>query len=389
MILPSFAIKWGGPVKVAYDICKGLQDQYNFTILCAFSDANDQLHEVPDRAEFISFQSHSGVSKVWRAYSWEMTQWLDVHLDRFDMVHIHEMWHFAQFSGAIKASRKKLPYVISPHGELDTWRLNHKRLKKQLFGFWFQKRILRMANAIHSLTPRETRAILHFGGSNLPVVEIHNSISLPYQPNKVDNMEGAKPYILFLGRLQEVKGCLELLQAFTKWRFRHQYDLVFAGTFETESYRDKLLFWVKENKLEENVHFTGLVQGEAKIRLLQGASVFVLASYSEGFPVAVLEAMQVKCPLIVSTETGIDEMLEANHAAVVVSPNPNSIKEGLDRFFEMPISERNKMALNAYSVFKDHYAVEKMLESYRQLYNSVISHSKSNRKMHMQPSNVL
>jgi glycosyltransferase involved in cell wall biosynthesis len=57
------------------------------------------------------------------------------------------------------------------------------------------------------------------------------------------------------------------------------------------------------------VIFTGLVQGEEKVRLLHSADVFVLPSFSEGLPMSVLEALACEVPVIATRESNVGELL--------------------------------------------------------------------------------
>ena len=55
---------------------------------------------------------------------------------------------------------------------------------------------------------------------------------------------------------------------------------------------------MKEGGLSDRVHFAGGVSGEEKVRLLKASDVFVLPSRSEGFSMALLEALAIGLPAV-------------------------------------------------------------------------------------------
>lgn len=81
-----------------------------------------------------------------------------------DIVHIHAVWEQVQHDAARIAYRKDVPYVITPHGMLDPWSLEQKRLKKRLYMVWRLRQNLNRAAVIHftSETKRDVSKLLGF-----------------------------------------------------------------------------------------------------------------------------------------------------------------------------------------------------------------------------------
>ena len=102
-------------------------------------------------------------------------------------------------------------------------------------------------------------------------------------------------YVLAVGRITPEKGFDTLINAFLK--VDTGYKLVIAGSVESEtSYQKKLMDSMDSNR----VIFTGFVCGEPLQQLYNNAGLFVLSSTNEGFPIALLEAMSYRLPVIVS-----------------------------------------------------------------------------------------
>lgn len=108
-----------------------------------------------------------------------------------------------------------------------------------------------------------------------------------------------KKYILYLGRFVPEKRIEWLIKAFLELK-RTGLKLVLAGG-ESHS-QDYALYLQKMVNNNKNIVFTGYVFGEKKSALLANTKLFVLPSGLEGFPVAVIEALEHKCHCLVSNQ---------------------------------------------------------------------------------------
>ena len=74
--------------------------------------------------------------------SWALARWLLQHITEYDVVHVHGLYRFPTTFAAAIARRKRVPYLICPHGSLDPflykqsrYSLPLKRLYERLFDF--------------------------------------------------------------------------------------------------------------------------------------------------------------------------------------------------------------------------------------------------------------
>lgn len=122
--------------------------------------------------------------------------------------------------------------------------------------------------------------------------------------------EGAFPAELSLvcvGRLSEQKGQLLLLEAVRVLRDSGEnLQLVLAGDGEM---RGDIERFVREHGLESNVRITGWISGERVQQELRAARVMVLASFAEGLPVVIMEAMALGRPVVTTSIAGIPELV--------------------------------------------------------------------------------
>jgi glycosyltransferase involved in cell wall biosynthesis len=112
----------------------------------------------------------------------------------------------------------------------------------------------------------------------------------------VDHVESAEPerrdapYFLYSGRIDESKGCRELLDAFGKFRKRTGADakLVLTGVDKMDLPR------------RDDIEFLGFVDEARKLALMAGAAAFVMPSEYESFSIVTLEAMAQRTPVLVN-----------------------------------------------------------------------------------------
>ena len=187
--------------------------------------------------------------------------------------------------------------------------------------------LLLLPDAIVVLANSELDAYRKFLGSG-QVVALPNGIDMtPFGgikrvPKRPDPMTPLR--LVYLGRLAQDKGIDELLSALALARTRGVHaELVIAGAGPEES---RLRHLVTAAGLDSSVSFSGPVFDEAKAQLFARSDVFVLASYGEGLPYALLESMAAGVPAIVTPVGAIpDVVIEDVHGLFVPLRDPGAI----------------------------------------------------------------
>jgi poly(glycerol-phosphate) alpha-glucosyltransferase len=243
------------------------------------------------------------------------------------VLHIHGIWGLASIAGhrAIAKRGRSLLFVVSPHGMLDTWALARSPLKKAVaWRLWVGDLVARAA-CMHALCEPEARSIaVAAPGSRICVIP--NGVDLPDPQKLVGPRDNS---VLFLGRIHPKKGVAELLRGWAKSALpRAGWRLDVAG-WGDEAYIGRLRAQTAELGLGESVRFVGPAFGDAKDALFRRAGAFVLPSFSEGLPMAILEAWSYQVPVLMSDECNLAAGFEAG-AAVRCAPEPESIASALD-----------------------------------------------------------
>lgn len=249
---------------------------------------------------------------------------------RHDVVHQHGLWQFA----SIAALASGAPVMISPRGMLDPWARANSGWKKTLAAALFERRNLHRAACLHALNASEVAAIRAYGLGN-PIAEIPNGTDIPdlsaprARPDWLP--EDGKRTLLFLGRLHPKKGLAELLRGWAGLRdtapeLHVQWRLVIAG-WDDGGHLETLHALAQELGLGE-VIFPGPLHGAAKDSAFAHADAFILPSFSEGLPMAVLEAWSWGLPVFMSEACNLPVGFTEN-AARRVEPIPDVLVKTL------------------------------------------------------------
>jgi glycosyltransferase involved in cell wall biosynthesis len=125
--------------------------------------------------------------------------------------------------------------------------------------------------------------------------------------------------LLCVGRLVASKGHLILLRAFADLRRQgHDIRLRLIGNGPG---RGEIETFIASEELEDFVILEGALNHEATRQKLRLASVFVLASFAEGVPVALMEAMAMEIPCVSTFVAGIPELIRDGVDGLLVPPS--------------------------------------------------------------------
>jgi len=261
-------------------------------------------------------------------------------------IHIHGIWETHCAMAAASARAAKRPYIISAHGMLEPWALRHKRLKKALYAALVETRVMQRAACLRALTVDEVDDYRSLGLTT-PVAIVPSGVEVPSAASadlfraKYPKLAG-KRIVLFLGRIHHKKGLHILLQAWARIK-RHVGDmhLVIAGP-DSENTLAALERMTDELKLRSSVTFAGMLTGDAKWSAFAAANLLVLPSYSEGFSIAVLEALGMGVPVLVSAQCHIREVA-VHDCGWVIQPKLGELEAALEEFRDLSSNRAAQM----------------------------------------------
>jgi glycosyltransferase involved in cell wall biosynthesis len=265
-----------------------------------------------------------------------------------EVVHLHGLWQAHTRRGARAALAARVPYLIAAHGMTEPWALAQKRWKKRIYLALVEAKNLRRASCLHALARPEIdhlRKIAPWA----PVCFIPNGVNLtPYDnlpARKVLEAElpelAGKFVLLFFGRIHKKKGLDLLAESLARVAPRYpELHVLVAGNDDGawSPFCDRM----SELRLTGRVTYLGHVSGERARQVWGAADAFVLPSYSEGFSMAILEALACGLPALITTACHFPEAGQAG-AAIVVEPDAAAVTLGLRELLERTPEERARL----------------------------------------------
>ena len=260
-------------------------------------------------------------------------------LEDVNLVHIHLSQRGSAFRKAILTALVLLfrkPVILHAHGS--EFRLFYSKLTpriKQLLGWVFS----RCSRFIVLSESWKNFYITSLGLKDEQVVVLANPVKLPPQvPHRPSSKE---VNLLFLGRIGQRKGAFDLIKAFAALPIeqKNQAKLIIGGDGEVEQAKSL----VQSLNLTAYITVPGWVEPEQRDELLAKADVFILPSYNEGLPMAILEAMGWGLPAITTPVGGIPELVTNRKDGLLV--NPGNIEQLLEAIKSLIKNESLRLKL--------------------------------------------
>jgi glycosyltransferase involved in cell wall biosynthesis len=304
-----------------------------------------------------------------------LTGTLDEALAAFghvDVLHDNGMWLSHNHQLAHVARARGIPRVVSTRGMLEPWALNHKRLKKRLAWWLYQRSDLRTAQYHHTTADVETRNVQRLD-LGVPVGAIPNGVDVP----ALDRDRSSAPETarkdcrtaLFVGRIYPVKGLPMLIAAWARIR-PHGWRLKIAGPDEA-GHRAAVEKAAAAAGVNDVISFAGPLDDEAKRSALFDADLFVLPSHSESFGVALAEAMAHGVPVLTTTAVPWP-MLRERGCGWQVDPTVDGIARGLREAMSLDAATLQAMGANGRELVATEFGWERIAKLFVVMYDNLL-----------------
>lgn len=347
MVSPHYvpAYHYGGALHVAHSLGKSLVSQGHEVRVCTTNLRNPTEDltvpvDVPVMVDGVQvyyeptvFSRYWGFSPLMVRRLWTESHWADIVL-----IHFH--YQFAGLAAGWISRVRGKPYIIFSHGSLNTHGLRARSRARKLcyLKLLEQKNFAKaLFAAYHSAEEMDTsyrfgRCRVVPNGIDPQVFQALPKMNYFRQQHKLDQ---AMIY-LFLGRIDAGKGLDLLLPGFKKLlQVAGDSHLVLAGADE-RGYAAEVRHLAEELGLASRLTLTGLITGQDKLAALQDADVFVLPSRSEGLSIAMLEAMYMGLPVVVTDRVGLWRQVEKNRCGLVAPFDEDSLAGALRQMAAAP-----------------------------------------------------
>ncbi|WP_215241564.1 glycosyltransferase [Dyadobacter helix] len=377
-ILNICAYTWaiGGPARIIYDhTLEVLRQGHEVDILSPMTPG-EKMYTVPEGARLIACARTTPLSNYYREFSIPMYRYLKEHINEYDVIHMHGIWHFGSLAPFLIPN--KAVKVITIHGLLDKWAIAHSKWKKKLVTVLYQKRLLGKADLIQiNNTDEEQDVIRYLGYRPKNMAIIPNGMKLSEYTNlpekglfrSKNGIAASKQIILFMGRLNIKKGLDLLLPAFMQVHAQlPDALLILAGP--DDGYQAETEEFINRHNLGDRVRLVGMLTDTLKKEALSDADLFVLPSYSEGFSIAVLEAMTAGVPALVSDRVGFGDYIKKYQAAYLTPLTGEGVAEGLLKILQDE-AYRSSISKKAFEMVKQNFDIRvvanQLLEEYKKV----------------------
>lgn len=155
--------------------------------------------------------------------------------------------------------------------------------------------------------------------------------------------------------------------------FRQAYDqsskLVYMGE---GNLRPILTQEVEKNGLQDQVSLTGMIERDHVFKHFKNADLFISASWGEGLPVAVLEAMACSCPVLLSDIPPHREIAEKVDFIPLIKPGDvGGFAREIEKFKMMTDVERAEIGQKCRTLIEERFSLSKMHADLAKIYSQI------------------
>jgi glycosyltransferase involved in cell wall biosynthesis len=295
-----------------------------------------------------------------------------------DIIHIMGHWTILNALVYKVANHIGKPYVVCPAGALPIF--GRSKLIKTLYNKIIGQNIVRNAEACIAISPDEIDHFKNYGVSSDKATIIRNGINPTDFQLKDESLFRTEfslnniPYILFMGRLNSIKGPDLLLEAFCRIADNiFPYRLVFAGP--DGGMLETLKAIAKKHHCEDRVRFLGYVGGNDKAQAYNEADLLAIPSRQEAMSIVVIEAGATATPVLITDQCGFNVVDEIGGGKVVTA-TIDGLSKGLLELIEKR-KQLKTMGNNLKRYTLENYTWESLVNQLLSLYRNILSDTNS------------
>ncbi len=305
-------------------------------------------------------------------YAPALKDWLMKHARDYDCVIIHGLWQYPGRAALKALPAAGVPYFVYPHGMLDPWFKQAyplKHLKKTIYWKLNEARLLKKAKAVlftceeerrlaqDTFRPYQCKETLAPLGIEIPAASpAHQESAFLTQHPELEK----KGFLLFLSRIHEKKGLDLLLEVFARLEERPP-PLVIAGPVDSAPHLEQLHQLearIASRHVGWKIVWAGMLTGDTKWGALRSAGAFVLPSHQENFGIAVVEALAMGTPVLLSTKVNIWREIIEDGAGLAGPDTVEGTSAVLQQWLALDQQERTAMAEQAMQSFARRFAID-------------------------------
>ena len=175
---------------------------------------------------------------------------------------------------------------------------------------------------------------------------------------RASNKKHDKFVIGFVGQIHKGKGWHLLFDAFEEiQKINANVKLIYAGDG-----MDKNSLTNRISKCNADVEYLGLVENAGK-NLIPDLDVLVLASWSEGMPMSVIEAFSFGVPVVATKVGGLPDMILHKKNGFLIDRDAGSIEAAINTLIADP-HLYGSMSRQARLTYENHFEIQRVVDEY-------------------------
>lgn len=346
------------------DLCRGLTERGNevFVVLRPTNEWQDKLDFLPPENIF-----HSSIRNAFGIFSAQKIANF-VNKRNVEIVHAHVARDYIPASLVCRTS-KNAKFVLTRH-VLFPMKPFHKLALRNL------SKAIAVSSAVETnlrnIFPQEKIKIISNGINTKNLTE-ENRKKLRKEFRFLHNIPFDAQVVGIIGELKELKGQRDFVLAANEIAKNNNeafFVIVGKDNSTNQQFRRELKRLVKVFDIENR--FLWLDWVEDIQPLLASLDVFVSASHSESFGLAILEAMANKTAIVATETEGAKEILRSGETALLIPlKEPVKLAEAIETLLKNA-EKRETFGKNAQNVAEKHFSLDEMIDKTENLYKEVL-----------------
>ena len=365
--------KYGGPTYSVPIQCRGLSKEGVDVTLYTYTESRPwEKNIVEDGVKIIEYDKPTSfIRKKWHLALRDLLK----KEDDADIYHYHGVWLPCNHWCSVASRRKGKKYVLNPRGDLETYRINYnklKKIKKKLIWWLYAHKDTQNASCIIATSKQEADAIRRMGIS-APIAIIPNGIEMTVFPATVTHTHRDKKVVLFLSRVNPIKGLELLIEAWSKLpvNLKTNWELHIAGNSDPIDYVHKLEGLITKLGLENIVKLLGPITGEAKMQKYMNSDLFILPTFNENFGNVIAEAMMCECPAI-TTKNAPWQVLTEEKCGWWIDLSVENLVKTLMEAMSLSDEERIELGKKSRQCIINHFSSESVAKQTKMVYEWIL-----------------
>jgi glycosyltransferase involved in cell wall biosynthesis len=262
---------------------------------------------------------NTNIPKVLTIYSDTLNMEEEIRTINPDIVHVSGTYY--PYNYLCKCIRNDYPLLVTLHAYSgnEIWNVPILHIPNSLINYVLEKRFLKSIKNIIVCSVSMKKLVQQKLNANIYVVP--NGTDFTNIMKNENNYENdiKHPSILFLGRLEKIKGIEVLIKAIPEIKKKiPDIHVYLAGEGSRKNWIIKL---IRELNIDNNVTFLGYITGYTKYFYIKNADLFVAPSYYESFGLSILEAMACGKAIVASNVDNVPYLIEDGKEGILIRPS--------------------------------------------------------------------